>query len=226
MKVSLALPLFLAFAWGAEAIRLRNAKLRKPLLTLSVCGFLLATLMAQLLFPQLLLLFRRDTTRIFSGEWWRIASALIFQDGGLIGGLTNIAALFWIGNAVEQVRSRRDWLLIGFAGALIAECYAFRWQPTGAGNSVFTCSLAGSLISAHSFSKASASSRALQVAATLSALFLAAGHDLHGAAAIKRHRPRNADDRWRGSEPALAPCSHGAKYCLSRVKDRNRFPIG
>jgi rhomboid protease GluP len=184
MKFPFALPSFLAFAWGAEAIRLRNTKLRKPLLTLSVCGFLLATLMAQLLFPQLLLFFRRDTTRILAGEWWRIASALMFQDGGLIGGLTNIAALFWIGNVVEQVRSRRNWLLIGFAGALIAECFAFRWQPTGAGNSVFTCSLAGSLISAHGFSKASAWSRVLQVAAVLLALFLAAGQDLHGAAAI------------------------------------------
>jgi hypothetical protein len=184
MKCPVVLLLFLAFAWGTEAIRLRNIKLRKPTLTLSVCGILLATLTAQLLFPRLLVLFRRDAIRIFAGEWWRIASALIFQDGGLIGGLTNIAALFWIGNAVEQVRSRRDWLLIGFAGALIAECFALRWQPEGAGNSVFTCSLAGSLIFANSFSRASTASRILQVAAILSALFLAAGRDLHGVAGI------------------------------------------
>jgi hypothetical protein len=71
----------------------------------------------------LLILFRRDATRILAGDWWRIVTALFFQDGGLIGGLTNIATLFWIGNVVEQIRSRNYWLLVAIAGALVAEPY-------------------------------------------------------------------------------------------------------
>jgi rhomboid protease GluP len=135
-------------------------------------------------FPNLLVLFQRDATRIFAGEWWRMVSALFFQDGGLIGGLTNIAALFWIGAAVEQVRSRRNWLAIGFAGALIAECAALRWQPVGAGNSVFTCSLAGSLITSGRFSQAPTSSKILRAAAVLVAVLLITAHDLHGIAGV------------------------------------------
>jgi peptidoglycan biosynthesis protein MviN/MurJ (putative lipid II flippase) len=49
---------------------------------------------------------------------------------------------------------------------------------------VFTCALAGSLISWHRFSRPSTGSRVLQVAAVLSALFLVAGRDLHGVAGI------------------------------------------
>jgi hypothetical protein len=180
----LAVLLFLAFAWGAEAIQLKNTRLRKPILTYSVCGFLLSTLVAQLIFPQLLLLFRRDASRIFAGDWWRIATALIFQDGGLVGGITNIVTLFWIGSVAEQVRSRWAWLFVGFAGALFAECSALWWQPLGAGNSVFTCSLAGSLLPWRPFSGVPALSMVLRVAAILLACSLVISHDLHGTSGV------------------------------------------
>ena len=73
-------------------------------------------LIAQLRFPQLLILLERNTTRVVDGEWWRIVTALYFQDGWIIGGLTNIVALFFIGNLVEQIRSRRDWILMSIVG--------------------------------------------------------------------------------------------------------------
>jgi hypothetical protein len=176
--------LFLVSAWASAAIHLKNTKMRKPLLTMSICGVLVSSLIAQLLFPQLLVLFRRDATRIFAGEWWRIATPLLFQDGWLLGGITNIATLCWIGSAVEQVRSRRNWLLIGFTGALIAECIALRWQPSGAGNSVFTCSLAGSLASMRPYSAVSLTSWILRFTALAVACFLLASRDIHGAAGI------------------------------------------
>jgi hypothetical protein len=180
----LAVLLFMASAWGAQAILKRDTKGRKPILTLSVCVVLASSLIAQLLFPQLLVHFRRDATRIFAGDWWRIATALLFQDGWLLGGLSNIATLFWIGSTVEQVRSRWNWLLIGFSGALLAECVALRWQPSGAGNSVFTCSLAGSLLFMPPYSEVSPASWIPKIAAVGFACFLVINRDLHGVAGI------------------------------------------
>jgi hypothetical protein len=136
---------FLTSTWISEVICPKGGRWRAPILSLTTCGLLLGCLIAQLSFPELLILFRRDATRILAGDRRRIVTALFFQDGGLIGGLTNIATLFWIGNVVEQVQSRKYWLLVAIAGALVAECFALRWQPVGAGNSVATCSLAGSL---------------------------------------------------------------------------------
>jgi rhomboid protease GluP len=175
---------FLAAAWIAEAICLKDARWRTPILTLTVCGLLLSCLIAQLSFPGLLIFFERDTTRIVAGERWRIVSALFFQDGWIIGGLTNIVTLFWIGNVVEQVQSRWYWLLVSIAGALAGECFALRWQPVGAGNSVATCSLAGSLIMNRPFSRVPTLSKALRAGAMVVACFLVAARNLHGVAGM------------------------------------------
>jgi rhomboid protease GluP len=175
---------FLNAAWIAEAICLKDTRWRTPKLTLAACGLLLGCLIAQLSFPGLLAFFQRDTTRILAGEWWRIVSALFFQDGWLIGGLINIVTLFWIGNVVEQVRSRGYWLLVSIVGTLVAECFALRWQPIGAGNSVATCSLAGSLVMDRPFSRVPTVSKVLRAGAIVIAFFLVAAHDVHGVAGM------------------------------------------
>jgi membrane associated rhomboid family serine protease len=124
---------FLSSAWVGEAICQKDKRRTTPTLTLMACALLTMCLIAQLRFPQLLILLERNTAKIVDGEWWRLITALFFQDGWIIGGLTNIVALFFVGDLVEQIRSRRDWLLISIVGALVAECVALRWQPIGAG---------------------------------------------------------------------------------------------
>jgi membrane associated rhomboid family serine protease len=81
-----------------------------------------------------------------SGDWWRSFTALFVQDGGLPGTLFNLAFLLVIGSVAEQVFSRRRWLLLYFIPGLAGEFVAYSWQPTGAGNSVAVCGLAGGLI--------------------------------------------------------------------------------
>jgi hypothetical protein len=44
-----------------------------------------AGLVLQLVFPQLLTQSMRNTTHFLKGEWWRIITALFFQDGGWAG---------------------------------------------------------------------------------------------------------------------------------------------
>jgi rhomboid protease GluP len=175
---------FLSFAWVAGAICQKDKKRKTPALTVTVCGLLTICLVAQLRFPQLLILLQRNTAKMVEGEWWRILTALFFQDGWIIGGLTNIVALFFIGSLVEQVRSRRDWLLIGIVGTLVTECVALRWQPIGAGNSIATCSLAGSLIALRPPSQIPARSKILRIVAITSCLVLVAAGDVHGVAGM------------------------------------------
>jgi hypothetical protein len=89
---------FLSSTWISEVICLKGGRWRAPILSLTTCGLLLGCFIAQLSFPELLILFSREATRILAGDWWRLVTALFFQHGGLIGGLTNIATLFWIGD--------------------------------------------------------------------------------------------------------------------------------
>lgn len=143
---------------------------------------LLLFMAAQLIHPALLTLLERDAARIRQGEWWRLATALLVQDGGLAGGISNIAALLLIGSQAEQLLRRRVWLTVFLLGAFTAEIVALTWQPVGAGNSVAVCALAGALAVLPSTSKPlTFLLRAIVLAATL---FLLWRHDIHGVAIL------------------------------------------
>ncbi len=181
---SLLASAFLGVVWLDGAIALREGERRRPILTCSVCFALTVCLLAQLRHPQLLEMFQRNTMEIMKGEWLRILTAVFFQDGWTAGGVTNIALLLGIGSLCEQVWSRSDWLMIGIAGALIGELLGLRWEPVGAGNSVVTCSLAGSLLVARPLRKRSSPSKLMTTIAMALCLLLVAQTDIHGAAAL------------------------------------------
>ena len=78
-------------------------------------------------------------------EVWRLATALLVQEGGLVGAVSNLAFLLALGSVVEEAAAPWAWLA-GYLGAgLAGEIAGLAWQPTGAGNSVAICGLAGLL---------------------------------------------------------------------------------
>jgi rhomboid protease GluP len=175
---------FLMSAWIGEIVCVKGVRSRRPKLTLVYCALLLACLLAQLIHPELLTWFQRDSTRVVAGEWWRMVSALFFQDGQFWGGITNVLALYWIGSLVERGRSQSFWLVVSMVGAVAAECVGLKWQPIGAGNSVVTCALAGSLILSRAFAGAPFASKISRCAAVSLAVLLTSGRDVHGIAAV------------------------------------------
>jgi membrane associated rhomboid family serine protease len=80
------------------------------------------------------------------GDWWRSFTSLFVQDGGVAGTISNLAFLLVMGTLVEQFLSRGRWFACYFGAGLCGEIVAYAWQPTGAGNSVANCGLAGALI--------------------------------------------------------------------------------
>jgi hypothetical protein len=82
--------------------------------------------------PWLLGSLQRDWTLIGRGQVWRLVTALVVQDGGLVGTVFNLVALVVIGVVAEQVWSCKRWTVIVV-------------QPMGAGNSVVVFGLAASV---------------------------------------------------------------------------------
>jgi membrane associated rhomboid family serine protease len=80
------------------------------------------------------------------GDWWRSVTALFVQDGGVVGTVSNLAFLLVLGALAEQVLGARRWLVCYFGAGLAGELAGYAWQPTGAGNSVAVCGLAGLLV--------------------------------------------------------------------------------
>jgi membrane associated rhomboid family serine protease len=85
------------------------------------------------------------TPAALHGEPWRIGTALLVQDGGVIGALSNLAFLAAVGIVAEQVLSRSVWLAQYLGIGVAAELVGHAWQPVGGGNSIAVCGLAGAV---------------------------------------------------------------------------------
>jgi membrane associated rhomboid family serine protease len=79
------------------------------------------------------------------GDWWRTFTALLVQDGGVAGTISNLAFLLVLGAMAEQVLGPGRWLACYLGAGLVGELAGYVWQPRGAGNSVAICGLAGAL---------------------------------------------------------------------------------
>jgi len=80
------------------------------------------------------------------GQWWRTVTALFVQDGGVLGTVSNLAFLALLGVLAERLAGPRWWLVAYFGAGLAGELAGYAWQPTGAGNSVAVCGLAGLVV--------------------------------------------------------------------------------
>ena len=104
--------------------------------TVSVLGLALPSLLATL----------ERAPAGLHGDWWRSFTALLVQDGGVAGTLSNLLFLLVMGALAEQFLERWQWLVCYFGAGLAGELAGYAWQPHGAGNSVAVCGLAGALV--------------------------------------------------------------------------------
>jgi membrane associated rhomboid family serine protease len=150
----------------------------------AVTTVLCVTALLHWIFPGVRPALQRDASRIVNGEWWRIGTALLVQDGGVAGTVSNLISLMLVGSAAERLWGTRRWLLIFFVGAICSEVAALAWQPIGAGNSVANFSLAGAVAVLCVLARPSLAVR-LTAAVTLAAgAALIVLRDIHGAATL------------------------------------------
>ncbi len=116
-----------------------------PALTSVVFVVTAAVNVVQLIVPGLLTDLER-TLEGQHGDWWRTATTLFVQDGGIAGMVSNLLFLLVLGAAAEQVASRGRWIAGYLGAALAGELAGYAWQPVGGGNSVANCGLAAILI--------------------------------------------------------------------------------
>lgn len=119
---------------------------RRPLLTGAVFVVTAGALVAQLAVLSLLGHVQRDATAIDAGQWWRLLTGMFFQDGGLLGGLFNLAALAVVGTLAEWTLGRGRWFVLYFGCGLFGQFLSYLWlNPVGAGNSMCVAGLLGAL---------------------------------------------------------------------------------
>jgi membrane associated rhomboid family serine protease len=117
---------------------------RLPVVTAVVFVITATTSVLGLVIPGMLAGWQRAPQGLH-GDWWRTFTALLVQDGGVAGTISNLAFLLVLGAMAEQVLGPGRWLACYVGAGLVGELAGYAWQPRGAGNSVAICGLAGAL---------------------------------------------------------------------------------
>lgn len=157
-----------------------------PLTTIALCCLVAIPSLLQLPFPRVLYALRRDGDLIVHhGEWWRVVTALLVQDGGKAGLIGNLLILGLVGVLAERLWGRWRMLALFFGTGILSEFVGLAWQPIGAGNSVANFGLAAGILLACLLRAVKLPPRLLAALGIASGLGLLALRDIHsGAVAI------------------------------------------
>ncbi|KAB8193707.1 rhomboid family intramembrane serine protease [Nonomuraea phyllanthi] len=117
----------------------------KPYATATAFAVTAVPSLLQFALPGLQPALMRDPAAIRGGEWWRLGTALVVQDGGLLGTLFNLAFLAVLGYLAERSFGPARWLALYAAGAVTGEAAGYLLDDQGAGNSIALCGLAAGL---------------------------------------------------------------------------------
>ncbi|MGW7680550.1 rhomboid family intramembrane serine protease [Kribbella sp. NPDC054772] len=119
---------------------------RRPVLTSVVFLVTLACGIAQLAHRPLYEFVVRDPDRIDAGQWYRLVTAMFFQDGWGPGLVSNLVLLAVFGKLAERTFGRWRWLLLYFGCGWFGQFMSYVWfHSTGAGNSMCVAGLIGGL---------------------------------------------------------------------------------
>jgi membrane associated rhomboid family serine protease len=119
-----------------------------PYLTSGVAGFTVVSGLIGLAWPAWEEHLRRDPALIADGQWYRLATSLVVQDGGAFGLVFNVATLLVLGVLAERRLGRWRWLVLYLGGAAAGQAMGYLAGTVGAGNSIANLGLAGGLIAA------------------------------------------------------------------------------
>jgi membrane associated rhomboid family serine protease len=119
-----------------------------PYLTFGVAFVTTVSSLIGLAYPSWQTDLRRDPALIADGQWYRLATSLVVQDGGAFGLIFNVGTLLVLGILAERRLGRWRWLVLYLGGAAAGQVMGYFAGTVGAGNSIANLGLAGGLIAA------------------------------------------------------------------------------
>ncbi|EOM76123.1 rhomboid family intramembrane serine protease [Rhodococcus rhodnii] len=169
-------------------LAIARARAPRPAISPAAVGLWLVVAvpsLVALVFPAVLGWFERDPGRLRDGQWWRIVTSAVVQDGGVAGTVANLVALALIAPAAVAVWGAARAIGLFAAGQIVFGLVtAFVFPSVGAGSSGATLALAASAAGLALVSEPSRR-ESLAVAALLAltlGFFLA--DDAHGVAVL------------------------------------------
>lgn len=145
--VEVLIPLIVVTSMTIVFLRQQDSlrRLRVPWVTLAIFALTLVVGAFAVFDDAILDAIRRDPDRLQSGEWWRLITPLVGQDGGLSGLIFNLVILLAVGAVVENLFGWKLLLVTYLAAGILSEVAAYTIMPNQgfAGNSVANFGLIG-----------------------------------------------------------------------------------
>ncbi|GAA3452026.1 rhomboid family intramembrane serine protease [Dactylosporangium matsuzakiense] len=163
--------------WAGSGLRGPHRPIATWVVFAAVAVFSFLQLLAA---PALFTALRRDRTAIADGQFWRLLTSAVVQDGGWAGTIFNLIALAALGLLAERLWGTRRWLALALCVQILGGLWGLVVQPIGAGTSLIDFGLGGAL----------ATTAAVVHRSPLAVVSLAAGSallllgDIHGGAVL------------------------------------------
>jgi membrane associated rhomboid family serine protease len=134
---TLSIVLFLVvLVFGLQvAVRLPVRNRRFPVVALALTVIIGVPSLLQFIFPAISDVFSRQPSLELQGQWWRALTAVLAQDGGLVGAIFNLAVVAVVTVLGERAWGRWRMLLLFLLPSIILNLLAVAWNAPGGGSS-------------------------------------------------------------------------------------------
>lgn len=128
----------------------------------------------------------RDPSRITDGgQWWRLLTAVVVQDGGTVGTVANLVFLGMVVSVAFPLWGSIRAVLLFVGGAVLFNLLAtFVWDAPGAGNSAATFFLAAATVALVAYRRRSQLALMCAAVELTLGVALAVSGDAHGVVVI------------------------------------------
>lgn len=106
-----------------------------PVVALALTVIIGVPSLLQFVFPAIGDALSRQPSLELQGQWWRVLTAVLAQDGGLVGAIFNLAVVAVVTVLGERVWGRWRMLLLFLLPSIILNLLAVAWNASGGGSS-------------------------------------------------------------------------------------------
>lgn len=149
MSAVAVVAIWVAYLSGWTVLRQALSRLPRPRwwAVLLWCVVAVPSLVQLLWAPELLDWGRRDASAIEAGQWWRLATSIVLQDGGWLGAVFNLSMLAVTLLLIGEVCRGLTSVLVFLVGGVLANVVTLLASgQSGAGNSMATMFLLAAVV--------------------------------------------------------------------------------
>jgi membrane associated rhomboid family serine protease len=182
--LSIVLDLVVLVVGLQVAVRLPPVNRRFPIVALVSTIAIGIPSLLQFAFPSIGDALSRHPSLELQGQWWRVLTAIMAQDGGLVGAIFNLVVVAVVVTLGERAWGRWRTVLLFLGPSMLLNLLAVAWNARGGGSSFASDALLLSMCSLGALTLRRPLIIACAGIAVAAGIVLVAANDAHGVAML------------------------------------------